>query len=202
MDPQLARLRDIQELSEIVYGFVHRDKGNWDRLRSLFAPGAMINISWFSGQIEDFVERSKARAGGKMQIKHQMGSPLLQIRGDRALGETDVTIHLRTTVGSDQQLVDVVSQARFFDRFERLGGHWKITARTAIYEKDRADCVDVGGPPKWEISAEQATFPIQYRALAMILSSLGIPVSTSAVLAYGEQERILTAEAESWLAEA
>src|SRR5438309_10016156 len=35
-------------------GWIHRDLGEWDQLRSLFHPDATIDITWFTGKAGDF----------------------------------------------------------------------------------------------------------------------------------------------------
>ena len=56
-----------------------------------------------------------------------------------------MTINQRAEV--DGVLVDVVCTGRFYDFLEKREGRWGIVRRQPIYEKDRMDPVDPGGPP-------------------------------------------------------
>ena len=50
--------QDRQDIAELMTGWIHRDLGEWDRLRELFHPDAQIEITWFEGPASDFVDAS------------------------------------------------------------------------------------------------------------------------------------------------
>ena len=109
-------LIDRMQLAELVGGFAFRNQQRWKELAGLFMPGAPLSISWFRGSVEDFIQASREQArSGKIAVKHHLGRPQLTVNGDRALGETDVTILIRAPDGPDDVLVDVTSFARFSD---------------------------------------------------------------------------------------
>lgn len=43
--------------------------------------------------------------------------------------------------GNGHLEIDLTTYARFYDLLEKREGGWRIIKRTAIYEKDRVDCV-------------------------------------------------------------
>lgn len=188
-------LIDRMQLAELVGGFAFRDQQRWKELAGLFMPGAPLSISWFRGSVEDFIQASREQArSGKIAVKHHLGRPQLTVNGDRALGETDVTILIRAPDGPVDVLVDVTSFARFSDKFEEIGAIWKISERSAIYERDRADPVDPGNRIPWAASRDEfASIPAEYRSLALVMREAGIQVMSDA-LTHGSERacRLLT----------
>lgn len=127
----------FEAISRNVQSFVYRDQGRWDELRDLFHDEASIHVSWYSGGIDDFIERSRKMKGAS-GTRHLIGGSRVRISGDRAIADTDVTIIARTKVGGVE--ADVTSWLRFFDRFERRQDRiWRVLSRTGVYEKDRLD---------------------------------------------------------------
>ena len=47
-------LEDRLSIADLMTGWIHRDLGEWDQLRSLFHPDATIDITWFTGNAGDF----------------------------------------------------------------------------------------------------------------------------------------------------
>lgn len=129
-------LSDKLECIELIqnWGF-WRDQGRWSELLTTFHNDGLFSVSWFRGRFVDYVEESKRAAGtGKSQSKHVIGYPIVSIAGDRAIAETNVVILGRQTI--DDILVDNTAYARFLDRLENRDGHWRVSERVAIYEKD------------------------------------------------------------------
>ncbi|GAA3294399.1 hypothetical protein GCM10020295_18820 [Streptomyces cinereospinus] len=55
--------QDRQDIADLMTGWIHRDLGEWDRLKGLFHPDGRIEITWFEGPAYEFVDAS-ARMGG------------------------------------------------------------------------------------------------------------------------------------------
>lgn len=192
--------RDIQAL---VAKFAYRDQEKWDQLADTFWPDATLDISWFSGTIGEFLAESRKLAtSGKMLLKHLIGNPRVQISHDRALSETDLVIMLRVTIGDPAIPVDVTSWARFFDRHECRNGQWRISQRTAIYEKDRADPVAAGTAVRWTLAPQAMNgVPHEYRHLASAMMELGRKQMPPAIVNGSAEQMRLEQDAERWLAE-
>ena len=149
MDEALQRRLDIEEIRDVrrrwAYG---RDLCEWDLLRSVFHPDATVHVSWFKGPAMDFVQRS-SELGKQIRpeehSKHWFGNMRTEVQGNRAIQETDVQVLIRAYI--DGVLFDNTSWARFYDRFEKRDGAWKILQMTCIYEKDRLDPVVPGTAP-------------------------------------------------------
>jgi hypothetical protein len=65
-------MNDVLDITQNVAKFAFRDQGRWDELRELFHPDASISVTWYSGSIEGFIERSAkmAAASGSTTSKH------------------------------------------------------------------------------------------------------------------------------------
>jgi len=131
---------DREAISELINSWVyHRDHGNWDQLRATFWPEGTISFSWFDGPFEQFVDASKEMAEKGSKVKHMVDQPFIKIKGNRAVSEANVTLLGRGVTGPLE--IDLTTYLRFYDLLEKREGKWRISKRTAIYEKDRMDCV-------------------------------------------------------------
>lgn len=177
---------------------LHRDQERWDELLGTFHEGGTISLSWYDGPYEGFVAASqRLAAGGNALVKHRLGVPTIQVRGDRALSEVDVAIMLRARTPDIE--FDTTSYARFYDRHERRDGLWRMRSRTAIYEKDRADPVSAPSLPAAFFEGLER-FPAEVRFLASSLERVGAKLSERLVLDKSERLVELYREGEAWLA--
>ena len=78
-------------------------------------------------------------AAKESQAKHIVAQPFVQINGKRAVSEASLILLVRG--GNGHLEIDLTTYARFYDLLEKREGGWRIIKRTAIYEKDRMDCV-------------------------------------------------------------
>jgi hypothetical protein len=175
----------------------HRDQGAWDELRDIFHPDGTISLSWYDGSYAGFVEASSAVAKrSPTRTKHMTGAPRIQLRGDRALAETNIVIMLRAPTPAGE--IDTTSYARLYDQVERREGRWRILRRTLIYERDRADPVDTPALPDAFLAGLDAHAP-ELRFLARGLEQAGLSVQKSAVLDQSRELAALYAGGRAWL---
>jgi hypothetical protein len=203
MSDEIQKLLDQEEIRNVrrmwAYG---RDMREWDLLRSVFHPDATVHVSWFKGQATEFVQRSselaKLTRPGEHN-KHWLGNMRTTLRGTRAIQETDIQVLVRAFIG--EHLFDNTAWGRFYDRFEKRNGRWKILQMTCIYEKDRLDPVVPGSVPASFFEGLTLTEPgFECSFMKFRLAKLGregIPV----VLSRSEDENRLRSAAEQWLVE-
>jgi hypothetical protein len=188
---------DRLEITALIADWaLSRDTGRWDRLRSLFAPGATIQTTWFDGPANEFVDRCIASFGGKARAQHLIGASKIDIEGNRAIAETRVVLLLRAPLKAAQ--VDVTCHGRFYDFFVRLDGGWRIQKRIPVYEKDRIDAVD----PAVTLDLDRdllARFPEGYRYLAYIQAQGGASVPQGMIEPQSDAEQNLYNEGARWL---
>ena len=105
MDQGLAKALDQMQICEVrrVWAF-SLDLGEWDTLQACFHPDAKVTVSWYSGPIGGFIERSKTLVAARKpeeHRKHWLGNMRTMINGTRAVLETDVQILIREFIDGD-----------------------------------------------------------------------------------------------------
>ena len=178
------------------------DLGEWETLQSCFTPDATLTVSWYSGPVAGFIERSKEIVGTRKpeeHRKHWLGNMRTEIAGTRAVLETDVMILIREYI--DRSLFDFTSYARFYDFFEKRDGVWRIHEWNCIYDKDRLDPV----VRTWDASAVYAPVVLEgpesafaFMKLRQAKRSRTIP--DAVVLRDTDAERKLRQRGKDWLA--
>lgn len=185
-----AEIRDLIQ----NWGF-WRDEGDWESLRATFHPEGTMQVSWFQGPFTKFVEASielrKKRRGGK----HWIGGSKLEVRGNRAVAETNVMIMGRQVVHSIE--ADSTAWGRFHDLLEKRE-RWAICRRVAIYEKDRLDPLAAGTKIPYD-EAVLGRFPPAYRHLGYALSLSGVAISNDLPTNDSPALEALRRQAEAWL---
>jgi len=143
------RIADQHEILRVrrLWAFA-RDQGDWETVKTLFHPDATVSISWYAGSAEGFVEASKKMFGRRRpgtRVKHWFGNYRVSLVRTRAFVEMDFEGRVREYI--DGHLFDVTFEGRFFDRFEKRSGAWKIAHWTAVYDNDRLTPVVPGSVP-------------------------------------------------------
>jgi len=186
---------DRDAITQIVLAWGYcRDGRQWDRLRALYAPDAIMWTTWFAGAAEDFVRRS-AEAKGAL-VNHLIGPPIVTVRGDRAVAISRAVIMVRAAIDGIE--VDITCYGHFHDWFVRLVHGWRILRRTPVYEKDRIDPVDRAAT--LAIDANRLSqFPAAFRHLAYVQALAGQTLNPEIPTSNSERERIFISESERWL---
>ena len=190
---------DREAISELINAWVyHRDRGNWDELRDTFWTEGTISFSWFDGPFEQFVDAIKEMAEKGIQAKHIVAQPFIKINGDRAVSEADITLSARGGIGPLE--IDLTTYGRFYDLLEKREGEWRILKRTAIYEKDRMDCVQ----PSFlfwiaNFFINLKKYPKACRHTAFALEKAGYEVAKNIVEDPSEELKLLYKKGDDWL---
>ena len=199
---EMARLVDEFEVRRVrqVWAF-SRDHGEWETMRACFHPDATVLVSWFSGTAQNFMERTVAMAaerGPEERSKHWFGNQRTQIKGDRAILETDAMVLGRDVL--DGYLFDSTFYVRMYDRMERRQGVWRILRMVVIYDKDRLDPVVPGAVPASYFAQVPVKGPESGIAFMRFRQTTkGRIVPPDIVLGGTDGERRLKQEAEAWL---
>ena len=169
-----AVMQDKLAIIEVVQNWaLWRDAGDWERFRTVWHDDGWMTATWFQGPAEQFIEVSRAGFEKGVSILHFLGGSSVDVKGDRAIAQTKMTINQRAAV--DGVVVDVVCTGRFYDFFARRGGKWGIVRRQPIYEKDRMDPVD----PAARLALDPellGRFPEGYRHLAYLQTKNGFTI--------------------------
>jgi hypothetical protein len=187
-----ATLQDRQDISDLMTGWIYRDLGNWEMLRTLFHPDGEIEVTWFEGGASEFIEGSIKMGKSDLRTKHFVGNPVISFNADKAIVETNAMI-IADNVALN---IGCVAHNRFYDRVEKRDGLWKITGRQSVYDMSyfTFPCGVV------EIESEAlARYPREYAALAYLLEKSLFPVSREFATKGSELEKTTKAEGEAWL---
>jgi hypothetical protein len=173
-----------------------RDAGDWERFRTVWHEDGWMTATWFQGPAEKFIEVSRAGFEKGVSILHFLGGSSVDVKGERAIAQTKMTINQRAAV--DGVVVDVVCTGRFYDFFARRGGKWGIVRRQPIYEKDRMDPVDPAA--KLQLDPELlGRFPEGYRHLAYLQTKNGFTIKLDLPQLKGPVVQALYAHGLAWL---
>ena len=190
-DDDKARIREL-----IESWAVWRDMGDWERLRSVWHEDGRMHASWRAGTADQFIEANRAGWDKGLDILHLLGGSVIEVVGTRALSMTKMIISQRALIQT--VLCDVTAQARHLDRWEKRNGRWGLLERRTIYDRDRIDTVTPGEVVKLDESI-LAKFPMNYRHLAYLQTTLGFPVRTDLPHLRSESAELAYREAEGWL---
>ena len=176
---------------------VWRDAGDWERFATVWHDDGVMMATWFQGPAAEFIRVTREGWARGVSILHFLGGSSIDVAGERALGQTKMTISQRGDV--DGVRCDVVCTGRFFDFVERRAGKWGVVLRQPIYEKDRIDPVDPAA--RIELDPKKlAEFPKGYRHLAYIQTQIGYTVKRDMPQLTGPEVEALYARGKGWLA--
>ena len=173
-----------------------RDAGDWERFRTVWHEDGWMSATWFQGPAGKFIEVSKAGFDKGVSILHFLGGTSVDLKGERAIAQTKMTISQRASV--DGVMVDVVCTGRFYDFFEKRKNKWAIVRRQPIYEKDRMDPLD----PAARLALDPellGRFPEGYRHLAYLQTRIGFTIKLDLPQLKGPVVQALYAHGQAWL---
>ena len=189
-----ATLQDRQDIADLMTGWIHRDLGEWDRLRALFHSDARIEVSWFEGSASEFVDGSARMGASDLRSKHLIAAPVVTFSPDatRAVSETNAEIILENVALG----LGCAAHNRLVDRLARHDGVWRILDRKGVYDNSYftfpAGVVDID-------RQALARHPREYAALAYLLEASGFPVHRAFPTKGSELERDIKQSALDWL---
>jgi hypothetical protein len=184
-------------IREVVENWVlWRDAGDWGRFRTVWHDDGRMMATWFQGSADEFIRVSRDGWNRGVSILHFLGGSSIDVDGDRAIGQTKMTISQRGEVHGVR--CDVVCTGRFYDFFERRRSRWGVVLRQPIYEKDRLDAVDPAAKLVLETELLNS-FPEGYRHLAYIQTKIGYTVKRDMPGLKGAEVEALYARGGRWL---
>jgi hypothetical protein len=198
-DPLAARKRsdDERAIRDLLENWVvWRDAGDWERFRTVWHEDGRMMATWFQGSADEFIRVSREGFDRGVRILHFLGGTAIDVRGERAIAQTKMTISQRAAV--HDVVCDVVCTGRFYDFLERRRDTWKIVLRQPIYERDRLDVVDPAAALVLD-EALLARFPEGYRHLAYLQTQIGFSVKFDMPGLTGPEVEELYARGAGWL---
>jgi len=194
---EVLELLDKHKISEVVSNWAfYRDQRAFDKLKTCFHPDATIQVSFYSGPADEFIQ--KIKMSEKSNVKHLVGNIRIELKNERAIAESNTTILWRERVFGIE--ADLTCYLRFFDLFEKRDTIWRIANRTGIYEKDNIYPVE----PSAHLDLKKLeSYPPYCRHLCFYLENVdGISEISSFPIAGADSdaERDIFKKGEEWLA--
>jgi len=194
----IGEIEDRRQITELLQNWVvWRDAGDWERFRTVWHADGRMMATWTQGTGDEFIATSKEGWAKGVSILHFLGGISIDLKGDRAISQTKMTISQRAVVEGVE--VDVLCTGRFYDFLEKRQGSWGIVLRQPIYEKDRMDAVTPGAVPTLDRALLEA-FPVGYRHLAYLQTRIGNTVKKDMPGLKGSEVEALYARGAAWLA--
>jgi SnoaL-like domain len=124
------------------------DRGDTELLRSVWAPGATIDLgTFYAGNVEGYCELMRNAALNVRRMSHSVNNIWVEVDGESAVAESYVIA--TATAATDHGDQDTLSGGRYLDRYQLVDGVWKCSHRTFvsdwIIEQPSTDQRDVPG---------------------------------------------------------
>lgn len=142
-----ARLADRAYITEVLNRWARGvDRLDADLMRAAFHPDAIDNHGMYVGNVDGLIDWIQTRHKEIPFAWHIVNNVVIEFAGpDVAIveslcmtiqhhasaSEAAVELFKAGTVGKP---LDMLGFGRYADRFERRGGHWKISERTVVYD--------------------------------------------------------------------
>ena len=173
-----------------------RDRHWWDEMRQVYHPDAFINISWYQGKPDGFIQGSINMAQ-KSSAYHRLRPITVRVNGDRALATLSVAIESRLLL--DGVEADLDSHTRLIYRAQRFADGWKLMRMDCVYQRDTLLPAIPGEQLKVDMQRLMA-YRSSYRCLSYVLESKGFGVNHDlAGDDHPEQVTSIYDEAFAWL---
>lgn len=125
-----------------IFDCIARYMRGQDRLdaalqKSSFHPDATVDYGFHAGPAHAFVDFAQALLANYAGTWHSLGQSLIEVDGDRAVGEVYFHAWHRRKTGEGPQ--DLQIAGRYLDRYACRNGVWAIVYREEIIDWTRTD---------------------------------------------------------------
>ena len=111
-----------------------RDGARWEEMASFYHPESSIDVAWFQGSGQEFVQATRKNWRTDAINFHELGGAVGDIGNDRALAETACTLRGCFTLGDVP--VTLSGYVRLLWRAQRFAGSWLIAGLRSLYIRD------------------------------------------------------------------
>lgn len=166
--PAVSTLNDLLD-RENIRATIYRacramDRADYELFRQCYHDDAWDDHGYFKGPIAEFRPASIFRPDSVKNLAHHISNILIELDDNVAWVES---YYLAFSRGEqDGKVTDLLFGGRYYDRFERRDGEWKIAHRVAIYDWTRADeVVDARVIPGAVVGSASRDDPTYHRRL-------------------------------------
>lgn len=135
----LEREQILQCLVRLARG---EDRRNAEMITQSYWPDSITDYGVFKGDFQAYLDWVVPGAPQIPVTQHVLGQSYVELEGDSAKVETQVTSYHRVDMGEEHR--DTVIGGRYLDRLEKRDGEWRIAERTMLYDwfQDFGESVD------------------------------------------------------------
>ena len=148
-----------------------RDRNWWDEMRATWAEDSHVNVSWYSGPGQGFIDGSVREQEKSTPVKHKLGPIMVRVNGDKAVASVSATILTRVAIEGVE--ADLDSNTTLIYRAVKKDGVWLLSALDCIYESDRITAA-IPGEQVVIDSKMLNKYRKSYRCLSFILERGGV----------------------------
>jgi 3-phenylpropionate/cinnamic acid dioxygenase small subunit len=137
---RLERLEAISNIQEVLYRIARCiDRRDWAGLQKLADEDCVFDYGVYRGGFSGFAEWLLVRHKEITRSSHLIGNIIVEFASsDVALVESYITSSQRSAdPDNTDALFDLITYARYIDRFERQNGCWRIKKRTLLIDNTR-----------------------------------------------------------------
>lgn len=149
-----------------------RDNSLWDEMKKTYSDHASIDISWYTGNADKFVDES-AKMTSTSRAAHRIYNTQVWMNGDRAIAIMQATILAEQDIQGIK--FNLNSDAKIVYEVQKINGEWLINFMTCVYEADSlipvVPTTDVALDP-----ADLKQYRSSYACLAYVLNQKGYQV--------------------------
>lgn len=117
------------------------DRVDFDLFRTCFHDDAVLEFSFFTGTVDEFIAMAETMLAGFSATTHFTGNALIRVEGERAGCEFYTLATHRIAADAKGPERDYATAVRYIDTMERRGGEWRIARRTCLLDWGRTDPV-------------------------------------------------------------
>ena len=152
LEKRLELLESRQEIMELSCRYsIGQDRLNAEAQRSVFWDDAWIELGYFSGGPDEFVEMAQGALEACDVTQHLLGQMIIDfVDNDTAYGQIYTIANHRMP---GDQPADLIMAGRYCDHYERRDGVWKIAYRAEVVDWQRLDPADNSRLPEMAAAA-------------------------------------------------
>lgn len=173
-------LAEVEIRHLLVRERFYRDTSQWTKFRESWHPDARhteIQVSWFSGDIDEFLAASQEMVKGGTLATHMIVPVDVHFSPCHRKAVSESTGNITFRFKLDGDTYELISWTRFISRLEKVGTDWKLAGLEAIYDRDSISPVMSSTREANASSFKYEGGRESYSSLAWFLEQRGLPVN-------------------------
>lgn len=133
MDSDLQTLINRDKIHQCIARLARgEDRRNAEMITASLWKDSITDYGVFRGNFDEYLAWVVPGADAIPCTQHVIGQSYIDLKGDKALVETQVVSYHRVNMGSEER--DTVIGGRYLDKFEKRNDEWRIVERTMLYD--------------------------------------------------------------------